>query len=187
MSTTRGRAALAAVGQDQRDDASVLLGAAAHYGGEKSPHRGGEVPLRDLLGDQVLDLLLERSRDGAGGLRLTGEGSMLGELVKAVLERALEGELSSHLGYGKHEVAGHGSGDSRNGRIGKTVQTGVGPVRLAVPRDRAGTFEPILVPKRAGRVSGGLDDMIISLYSHGMSVRDIQHHLRQIYDTELSH
>ncbi|MFD0480127.1 IS256 family transposase [Nonomuraea thailandensis] len=163
------------------------MGAAAHHGEEKSPHRDGEVPLRELLSDQVLDLLLERSRDGAGGLRLTGQGSMLGELVKAVLERALEAELSSHLGYGKHEVAGHGSGNSRNGRIGKTVQTGVGPVRLAVPRDRAGTFEPVLVPKRAGRVSGGLDDMIISLYAHGMSVRDIQHHLRQIYDTELSH
>ncbi|MFG1711026.1 IS256 family transposase [Nonomuraea sp. M3C6] len=143
--------------------------------------------MRELLGDQVLDLLLERSRDGAGGLRLTGEGSMLGQLVKAVLERALEAELSAHLGYGKHDPAGHGSGNSRNGKIGKTVQTGVGPVRLAVPRDREGSFEPVLVPKRAGRVSGGLDDMIISLYAHGMSVRDIQHHLRQIYDTELSH
>ncbi|RVX37894.1 transposase-like protein [Nonomuraea polychroma] len=145
------------------------------------------MPLRELLGDEVLDLLLERSRDGAGGLRLTGQGSMLGELVKAVLERALEAELSAHLGYGKHDPAGHGSGNSRNGKIGKTVQTGVGPVRLAVPRDREGSFEPVLVPKRAGRVSGGLDDMIISLYAHGMSVRDIQHHLRQIYDTELSH
>ncbi|WP_421917242.1 IS256 family transposase [Nonomuraea polychroma] len=143
--------------------------------------------MRELLGDEVLDLLLERSRDGAGGLRLTGQGSMLGELVKAVLERALEAELSAHLGYGKHDPAGHGSGNSRNGKIGKTVQTGVGPVRLAVPRDREGSFEPVLVPKRAGRVSGGLDDMIISLYAHGMSVRDIQHHLRQIYDTELSH
>ncbi|WP_438672088.1 IS256 family transposase [Spongiactinospora gelatinilytica] len=143
--------------------------------------------MREPLGDQVPDLLLERSRDGAGGLRLTGEGSMLAELIKAVLERALEAELSSHLGYGKHEVAGHGSGNSRNGRIGKTVQTGVGPVRLAVPRDRAGTFEPVLVPKRAGRISGGLDAMIISLYAHGMSVRDIQHHLRQIYEVELSH
>ncbi|TDD11170.1 hypothetical protein E1294_45525 [Nonomuraea diastatica] len=114
--------------------------------GDTSPHRDGEVPLRDLLGDQVLDLLLERSKDGKGGLRLTGDGSMLGELVKAVLERALEAELSSHLGYGKHDPAGHGTGNSRNGRIGKTVQTGVGPVRLAVPRDRAGTFEPVLPP-----------------------------------------
>jgi hypothetical protein len=104
MSTTRERTALAAVGQDGHDDASALLGAAAHHGGEKSPHRDGGVPLRDLLGDQVLDLLLERSCDGAGGLRLTGQGSMLGELVKAVLERALETELSAHLGYGKHEA-----------------------------------------------------------------------------------
>jgi putative transposase len=186
MSNTRGTSALTTRSAQNHEQAGGLA-RAAHHGGEKSPLHHGEVPLRELLGDQVLDLLLERSRDGAGGLRLTGAGSMLGELVKAVLERALEAELSAHLGYGKHDPAGHGSGNSRNGKIGKTVQTGVGPVRLAVPRDRAGSFEPVLVPKRAGRVSGGLDDMIISLYAHGMSVRDIQHHLRQIYDTELSH
>ncbi|MCA2229323.1 IS256 family transposase [Nonomuraea sp. NEAU-L178] len=104
------------------------------------------------------------------------------------LERALEAELTAHLGYERHEQgAGATAGNARNGKIAKTVQTGVGPVRLAVPRDRAGTFEPVLVPKRAGRVSGGLDDMVISLYAHGMSVRDIQDHLLQIYDTELSH
>ncbi|WP_433469908.1 IS256 family transposase [Spirillospora sp. CA-128828] len=147
-----------------------------------------DVPIRELLSDEVLDLLAERSRDEAGQLRLTGEGSMLGELVKAVLERALEGELTAHLGYDKHDAAGNNSGNSRNGRgKGKTVQTGVGPVRLSVPRDRAGTFEPVLVPKRAGRIAGGLDDMIISLYAHGMSVRDILHHLKQVYGTELSH
>jgi transposase-like protein len=72
------------------------------------------------------------------------------------------------------------------GTIAKTVQTGVGPVPLQVPRDGAGSFEPLLVPKRAGRVSGGLDDMIASLYAHGMSNRDIIHHLRQVYGTELS-
>jgi putative transposase len=186
MSNTRGTSALTTAFAQDHERAGGLA-RAAHHGGEKSPRPEGDVPLRELLGDQVLDLLLERSRDGAGGLRLTGQGSMLGELVKAVLERALEAELSAHLGYGKHDPAGHGTGNSRNGKIGKTVQTGVGPVRLAVPRDRAGTFEPVLVPKRAGRISGGLDDMIISLYAHGMSVRDIQHHLRQIYDTELSH
>jgi putative transposase len=82
---------------------------------------------------------------------------MLGELVKAVLERALEAELTAHLGYGKHDPAGNNSGSSRNGLgKGKTVQTGVGPVRLEVPRDRAGTFEPVLVPKRAGRIAGGI-------------------------------
>ena len=111
---------------------------------------------------------------------------MLGELVKAVLERALEAELTAHLGYGKGDRAGRGSGNSRNGVIAKHVQTGVGPVGLQVPRDRAGSFEPALVPKRSGRLSGGLDDMIISLYAHGMSVRDIVHHLRQVYGTDLS-
>ena len=121
--------------------------------------------MRELMDDRLLDALVERSRDEAGGLRLTGEGSMLGELVKAVLERALEAELTAHLGYEKHDLAGRGSGNSRNGVISKKVQTGIGPVGLEVPRDRAGTFEPVLIPKRSGRVCGGLDDMIISLYA----------------------
>ena len=142
-------------------------------------------PLRELMDDRLLDALLERSRDQAGGLRLTGEGSMLGELVRAVLERALESELTAHLGYDRGGRGGAG-GNARNGNIAKTVQTGVGPVPLQVPRDRAGTFEPVLVPKRSGRVAGGLDDMVMSLYAHGMSNRDIIHHLRQVYGTELS-
>ena len=146
----------------------------------------GRRPLRELMDDRLLDALLERSRDQAGGLRLTGEGSMLGELVRAVLERALEAEMAAHLGYGKSERGG-AAGNARNGTAFKTVQTGVGPVPLQVPRDRAGTFEPLLVPKRAGRVAGGLDDMVISLYAHGMSVRDIMHHLEQVYGTQLSH
>ena len=150
------------------------------------PGTGREETVRELVGDRALDLLLARSKDEAGQLRLTGEGSMLGELVRAVLERALEAEMAAHLGYEPHERAGHNSGNSRNGTIAKTVQTGVGPVPLAVPRDRAGSFEPVLVPKRAGRISGGLDDMVISLYAHGMSVRDITHHLEQVYGTVLS-
>jgi putative transposase len=150
------------------------------------PGGGREETVRELVGDRALDLLLARSKDEAGQLRLTGEGSMLGELVRAVLERALEAEMAAHLGYGPHERAGHNSGNSRNGTIAKTVQTGVGPVPLAVPRDRAGSFEPLLVPKRAGRIAGGLDDMVISLYAHGMSVRDITHHLEQVYGTVLS-
>jgi putative transposase len=156
------------------------------------PAAGGpaaRVPLRQLMDDRLLDALLDRSRDEAGGLRLTGEGSMPGELVKAVLERALEAELTAHLGYERNERAGRGGGPGnyRNGSIAKTVQAGVGPVPLAVPRDRAGSFEPLLVPKRSGRVAGGLDDMVISLYAHGMSVRDILHHLEQVYGTQLSH
>jgi hypothetical protein len=99
---------------------------------------------------------------------------MLGELVKAVLERALE--LTAHLGYARHDPSGHNSGNSRNGTISKRVQTGIGPVPIEVPRDRAGMFEPLLVPKRSGRISGGLDDMIISRLSaflqfrHGFTV-----------------
>lgn len=145
-------------------------------------------PLRELIDDRVLDELLERSKDEAGGLRLTGEGSMLGELVKAVLERALEAEITAHLGYARSEQGGRagGNGNARNGKTFKTVQTGVGPVPLQVPRDRAGTFEPLLIPKRAGRIAGGLDDMVISLYAHGMTCSDIVHHLNQVYGTELS-
>jgi putative transposase len=154
---------------------------------ESFPPAGqGLAPLRELIDDRLLDALLERSRDEAGGLRLTGEGSMLGELVRAVLERALEAELTAHLGYGRHDPAGRNSGNSRNGTISKKVQTGIGPVPIEVPRDRAGAFEPLLVPKRSGRISGGLDDMIISLYAHGMTVRDILHHLQRVYGTELS-
>ena len=165
----------------------AFSGESSHYDGGNPPSAGpAPVPLRELMDDRLLDALLERSKDAAGGLRLTGEGSMLGELVKAVLERALEAELTAHLGYDRHDPAGHGSGNSRNGTIGKKVQTGIGPVGLEVPRDRAGTFEPLLIPKRSGRVSGGLDDMVISLYAHGMSVRDILHHLKQVYGTELS-
>jgi putative transposase len=171
----------------------AVAGPGAGAGGSGPvPAAGGpaaRVPLRQLMDDRLLDALAERSRDEAGGLRLTGEGSMLGELVKAVLERALEAELTAHLGYERNDRAGRGGGEPnyRNGTIAKTVQTGVGPVPLAVPRDRAGTFEPVLVPKRAGRVAGGLDDMVISLYAHGMSVRDILHHLEQVYGTQLSH
>ena len=180
-----GSGAMLAAGRDAAGD-----GQGPGRGGAAADGlQAGRVPLRQLMDDRLLDALLERSRDEAGGLRLTGEGSMLGELVRAVLERALEAELTAHLGYAKNDRAGRGGGPAnyRNGTIGKTVQTGVGPVGLAVPRDRAGTFEPLLVPKRAGRVAGGLDDMVISLYAHGMSVRDIIHHLEQVYGTQLSH
>src|SRR5258708_292543 len=165
-------------------------GPAAARGAGRDGENGEQparVPLRELMDDRLLDALLERSKDAAGGLRLTGEGSMLGELVAAVLERALAAELTAHLGYDRDDRAGHHDpANSRNGPMAKPVQTGAGPVGLRVPRDRAGSFEPLLVPKRAGRIAGGLDDMIISLYAHGMTVRDILHHLEQVYGTKLS-
>jgi putative transposase len=123
---------------------------------------------------------------GEGGVQLTGEGGFLPELVRRVLEAGLQAELTDHLGYDRHDRAGHGSGNSRNGFIPKRLGTEVGDVDLNSPRDRNSSFEPRLVPKGQRRV-GGLSDMIISLYAGGMTVRDIQAHLERTLGTELSH
>lgn len=139
--------------------------------------------------DQLVDAgLLDElmSRVSTGELQLTGEGGFLPGLIKAVLERGLAAELTDHLGYEKGDPAGRGSPNSRNGSTPKTVSTEVGEVGLDTPRDRAGTFEPRLVPKGARRV-GGLDEMIISLYAGGMTIRDIQSHLARTIGTHLSH
>src|SRR5688500_10094718 len=137
-----------------------------------------------MLEAGLLDGVMDRvDRDG---LALTGAGGFLPELVKAVLERGLQTELTEHLGYEKGDPAGRGSPNSRNGTTPKTLATEVGEIPLAVPRDRAGSFEPRLVPKGSRRV-GGLDEMIISLYAGGMTVRDTQHHLARTLGTELSH
>jgi putative transposase len=139
--------------------------------------------VRAVLDDRMLDDLVARMR--GDGVRLSGPGGFLTEMLKAVLERGLQSELTEHLGYGKHDPAGAGSGNSRNGSTPKTVLTEVGPVPLDIPRDRAGTFTPTLVPKGERRL-GGLSDIIISLYAGGMTVRDICHHLQRVYGTELS-
>jgi putative transposase len=149
-----------------------------------------EAAAREAARKAVADLVDERAMDAVlaqvkgEGLRLTGPGGFLSELVKAVLERGLQAELSEHLGYGRHEAVGKGSGNSRNGSTPKTVQTEVGPVDVKVPRDRAGTFSPMLLPKNARRL-GGLSDVVISLYAGGMTVRDISHHLQRVYGTEV--
>ena len=96
--------------------------------------------------EQVLRELTERAR--AGGLKLTGEGGLLGKLTKMVIEGALEGELDDHLGYGKNDPAGRDGGNSRNGHRTKTVLTDTGPVEITVPRDRDSSFEPRIVAKR---------------------------------------
>ena len=129
----------------------------------------------------LLDQLFEQIDDG--GLQLTGEGGFLPEMIKAVLERGLQAELSEHLGYEKGDPGGRGSPNSRNGFTPKTLSSEVGQVPLDTPRDRAGTFDPRLVPKGARRV-GGLDEMIISLYAGGMTIRDIQHHLARTIGTD---
>jgi putative transposase len=139
---------------------------------------------KEFMGEDFLDQLMSQVADG--GLSLTGPGGFLPEMIAAVLERGLRAELTDHLGYEKGDPGGRGSGNSRNGATPKTVESEIGPVALETPRDRAGTFQPRLVPKGARRI-GGLDEMIISLYAGGMTVRDIQSHLQRTYGTELSH
>jgi putative transposase len=146
--------------------------------------RSARETINEMLDAGLLDGLMDRV--DAGELTLTGEGGFLPEMVKAVLERGLAAELTEHLGYEKGDPAGRGSPNSRNGSTPKTLQTEIGPVGLDVPRDRTSSFEPRLVPKGSRR-AGGLDEMIISLYAGGMTVRDIQHHLARTLGTELSH
>jgi putative transposase len=114
-----------------------------------------------------------------------GPGGLLSELTQRVFERALDAQMTDHLGYEHGDKAGHGSGNSRNGRTPKTVLTDIGPVEITVPRDRNGTFEPAIVPKRQ-RCLEGLNDAVISLYARGMTVRDIQAHLADIYGVDVS-
>jgi putative transposase len=139
---------------------------------------------RELFTDEMLDQLMAATDER--GLSLTGEGGFLPEMIKAVLERGMEAELTGHLGYEKGDPAGNGSGNSRNGTTPKTVGTEVGDIALDQPRDRNSTFASSLVPKGARRL-GGLEDMIISLYAGGMTIRDIQHHLAATLGTDLSH
>ncbi len=120
----------------------------------------------DGLDEQLVDQLVARAR--SGGLSLAGEGGVLSQLTKRLLESALEGEITDHLGYDKHDAAGRNSGNSRNGARSKTVLTDVGPVEITVPRDRDGSFEPKIVAKRQKRLTG-VDEMVISLSAKGLT------------------
>ncbi|MGW7005888.1 IS256 family transposase [Streptomyces sp. NPDC054933] len=142
-----------------------------------------EPVVEDKLVDEVVERLMDRA--DASGAALLGEGGLLTEVTRAVLERALDAEMTEHLGYEKHDPAGRGSGNSRNGTSPKTVLTDAGAVTLAVPRDRDGSFEPQLVPKHARRLAG-FNEQILSLYARGMSVRDIRSHLAAMYGVEVS-
>src|SRR5215472_1140569 len=141
---------------------------------------GAELSAAD---EQVLRELTERAR--TGGLKLTGEGGLLGRLTKMVIEGALEGELDDHLGYARHDPEGRDSGNSRNGHRAKTVITDTGPVELSVPRDRDSSFEPKMVAKRQRRLTG-VDDMVISLSAKGLTHGEIAAHLAEVYGAEVS-
>lgn len=139
--------------------------------------------MADAFSPATIDALIKDAK--AAGTPLDGAGGLLNRMTKAVLERALQAELTDHLGYDSGDPAGRGTGNSRNGKTTKTVSTMNGPVSIEVPRDRNGSFEPAIVPKRARRI-GNIDDMILSLYSRGMSTRDIQAHLGEVYGVDAS-
>jgi putative transposase len=131
------------------------------------------------------ELLDELIKDYKNPEDLLGEDGLLKQLTKALVERAMAAELTHHLGYEKHAPEGHNSGNSRNGSSTKTVTGKNGALEIDVPRDRNGTFEPKLIPKRQKRFDG-FDEKIISMYARGMSVREIQGHLEEIYAVEVS-
>src|SRR6266853_7052499 len=106
---------------------------------------------------------------------IIGENGLLKQLTKALLERAMQAEMTEHLGYEKHDPAGHNSGNSRNGASRKKLKGDFGEIELETPRDRNGTFEPKMVERHQTRWTG-FDDKILSMYSRGMSTRDIQGH-----------
>jgi putative transposase len=127
--------------------------------------------------------LVDRAR--SEGVALTGEDGLLTSMVREVLQAGLDVEMAEHLGYEPYEAAGRNSGNSRNGSYQKTVKTDVGPVELQMPRDREGTFEPVTVPKHVRRLEG-LGANVLSLYAKGLTTGEIQAHLAEIYDIEVS-
>jgi putative transposase len=130
-------------------------------------------------------LLDELLKDYTDPRDILGEHGLLKHLTKRVVERALEAELTVHLGYAPYVRHGAEEGNTRNGKGQKTVQTGTGPLELTVPRDRHGSFEPQLVPKRQRRLED-FDAKVLSLYARGLSTREIQGHLEELYGTEVS-
>ena len=137
----------------------------------------------DAVDEQLIARLAGRAR--AGGLQLTGEGGLLAQLTKRLVESALEGEITDHLGYDRHDAAGRDGGNSRNGHRAKTVLTEVGPVEIDVPRDRDGSFEPKIVAKRKRRLCG-VDELVISLSAKGLTTGEVQAHLGEVYGAEVS-
>jgi putative transposase len=137
----------------------------------------------DDLSDELVDELLAGARTPE---EITGPDGLLQRLTKRLVERAMAAELTEHLGYEHGQAPPGGVGNARNGTTPKTIHTGHGSVRVEQPRDRQGSFEPRIVPKHQRRFEG-FDDKIIAMYGRGMSVRDIQAHLRELYGVEVGH
>src|SRR6266852_1396058 len=144
---------------------------------EDRPPLGLTDEVRDRLSDEVIDGLLAGARSEE---EIVGAGGVLAQLTKRLVERALSAELTEHLGYEPHQEPPGGSGNTRNGSTPKTLATEHGPVRVRTPRDRNGSFEPQIVRKGQRRFQG-FDEKILALYSRGLSTRDIEAHLAEIY------
>lgn len=157
-------------------------GAAPAAGPPRPGLPGGGLLERPELSDELIDELLAGARTAE---EIAGPDGLLGRLTRRLLERALQAEITEHLGYEHGHAPPGGAGNSRNGAPTKTVLTDQGPVRVRSPRDRAGTFEPKIVGKRQTRWVG-FDEKVIALYAGGLTVREIQGHLAEIYGTEVS-
>jgi putative transposase len=176
---------------DETPDPGESAGVARSEPGGRAQRRAGAARLsgppelaeqvKALLPDGVLDELLAGARTEE---EIAGPGGLLSQLTKRLVERAMEVELTDHLGYEPHQEPPGGSGNTRNGSTPKTLITDQGEVRIDTPRDRAGTFEPRIVRKRQRRFEG-FDEKILALYSRGLSTRDIEAHLQEIYGVKV--
>ena len=138
--------------------------------------------------DELLEELIEEYTDAEGlpsPEAIIGEDGLLKQMTKAVLEKAMQGEVTNHLGYTKHDSEGNNSGNSRNGSYQKTIKGEFGELEIDNPRDRNGTYEPQIIKKGQTRFSG-FDDKIISMYARGMTTREITAHLKEIYGVNIS-
>jgi putative transposase len=150
----------------------------------QTPQRSGSAATeRDAVDEQLAAQLVEQAR--SEGISLVGPDGLLQRVTKLVVENALEGELTDHLGYEHGDPAGRNGGNSRNGSRPKTVLTEVGPVELAVPRDRDSSFTPRIVRKRQRRLTG-VEDLVVSLVAKGLTTGEVQAHLAEIYGAEVS-
>ena len=140
--------------------------------------------LADAVSDEAVDRMIADAK-ATGISLLDGPDGLIGQMTARIIERALGAEMDDHLGYEKGDPAGRGTGNSRNGHYGKTLTTQAGPVRISVPRDRNSEFEPRIV-KKGQRRAGPVDEIILSLYARGLTTRDIQAHLEEVYGASVS-
>jgi putative transposase len=177
-----------------KTETDQLIGSAgglrSEPGGRAERPAGGAPPaevellpqaVRDRLSDELIDQLLAGARTEE---EIVGSGGVLAQLTKRLVERAMAAELTEHLGYEPHREPPGGVGNTRNGSTAKTLATEHGPVEVCSPRDRKGTFEPQIVRKGQRRFEG-FDDKILALYSRGLSTRDIEAHLADIYGVKV--